>query len=331
MHLQQARFALVAAGVASLMAASAMGAQEVAAPAPAGPGTIVGVVTDSASRPIGDVEIRMGRLNRIARTAPNGTFRFDSVPAGRHELRARRVGYEARSRNVTVGDGGGTVTFVLKSIPQLLPTVVTAVPRGGLGGVVTDEKLQGLAEAEVRVFGGSERTQTDASGEFFMDVRPGSYMVRVTKPGRAPRLLSVTIPNDSGRRISVPLHPGGRGSNMEELGIQNLARRLAWRVSPSRFFSRDDMTAMGARSVIEVARRNVSHPLDEACMAVVDGGPDQMPLWYFDADEIEGMEIYPGNSLRIIIGGDRQRAMAFGQGERMGAIRGCPLVYVWLR
>jgi hypothetical protein len=221
---------------------------------------------------------------------------------------------------------------------------VTSVSRGGLGGIITDEKLEKLPGAEVRMFGTHARTVTDSSGEFFMDVRPGSYMVRVTKEGRASRLLSVTIPADSGRRIAIALQPGKRGSNREEIDMQDLARRLVWRTSPSAFLTREHLESLGDKRLVNIARAVNPKPLSEgtelACMAIVNGGPDAMPLWYFDAEELESVEIYPAGSLSYATGDPRRpgsrlngrRARQLPRaGERGGAARDCPIVYVWLR
>jgi hypothetical protein len=339
------RHLCVAAGlILSLVAFSPVGAQRTDLPAPGGRGTIVGIVTDAQSRPVPDVEVRIGSLDRTTRTGRGGSFRFDSVPNGRHVLRARRVGYEAQARTVRMRDDGGVVGFVLAAIPQGLPTVVTSVSRGGLGGIITDEKLQSLPGVEVRMFGTYARTVTDSAGEFFMDVRPGSYMVRLTMPGRVSRLMSVTIPTDSGRRIAIALQPGKRSSNREEIEMQNLAQRLAWRTSPSAFYARERLEGLGDKRLIDIARWVNPGPLSEdtelVCMAVVNGGPDVVPLWYFDADELESVEIYPRGSLTYATGQPRRAASPLNQprerpvslaGERGGANRDCPAVYVWLR
>jgi carboxypeptidase family protein len=328
------RFAAFAAAglIYSLVSTTRASAQRAAAPPPAGPRTIVGVVTDAASRPIEDVEIRIGSLDRTVRTGPNGIFRFDSVRAGKHELRARRLGYEAQARTVTVAEQGGSVAFVLKAIPQKLEPVITAVSRGGLGGIVTDGKSRPLKGATVRVFGGAARTVTDSAGEFFMDVRPGSFMVRVTSPGHTSRLLSVTIPKDSGRQVAIALEPGKPNSAREEIEMQNLARRLAWKVSPAAFFGREQLEQLGNKRLVAIVRGVNPNPLDESeCMAVVNGGPDRVPLWYYDADELDGVEVYPTGTLSYATGDKRQQAIVFGRGARGGAVRNCPAVYVWLR
>jgi hypothetical protein len=299
---------LAAAGIAS--------AQRADTPAPAGPRTIVGVVRDAESRPLEDVEIRIGASNRSVRSGRNGSFRFDSIPAGKHDLRARRLGYEPQTRTVTVKEQGGVVVFSLKAIPQSLTTVVTAVSRGGLSGIVTDSLLRPLPGAAVRVFGGDARTVTDSAGEFYMDVRPGSFMVQVASPRHRTRLVSVTVPKDSGRRMAIGLQRGKAASARDQIAMREFAHRLAWRVSPAVFFSRERLDNVPNKRLTALVRSVNLTPYDESlCTAVVNGGPESAPLWYFDADEIEGLEVYPR--------GGRER-----QG---GGARACPVVFVWLR
>lgn len=336
--------AFAAAGlIYSLGGATAGSAQRPANPPPAGPRTIVGIVVDAASLPIADVEVRIGSLDRTVRTGQNGIFRFDSVRAGKHELRARRLGYEAQRRTVTVGEQGGAVAFALKAIPQRLAPVITSVSRGGLGGIVTDGKSAPLKGATVRVFGGAARSVTDSAGEFFMDVKPGSFMVRVTSPGHTSRLVSVTIPQGSGRQIVIALEPGKPSSAREEIEMENLRRRLVWKVSPAAFFGREKLDQLTNKRLVTLVRSVNPNPLSDACFAVVNGGTDVVPLWYLDADELEAVEVYPQGTLNYLdLGARRQKSIILGRSVSSsalpldvfmhgGAVRNCPAVYVWLR
>ena len=323
---------VVAAVVATCGIAPPATAQRAPAPPPAGPGTIVGRVTDAENRPIEDAEVRVGKLDRSTRTGRDGVFRFDSLPSGKHNVRVRRIGFEPQSRDVTVNDRGGTVVFTLKAVPQRLEPVITAISRGGLGGFVTDAKHQPLPGASVRALGATERTITDSSGSFYMDVKPGTFMLWVTNPGYAPRRFSVTVPKDSGRQVIIALAPGQGASARDEIEMDNLRRRLVWRTSPSAIFGRDKLDALANKRVTALVRAVNPNPVDEAtCLAVVDGGPDAVPLWYLDADEIEAIEIYPRGTLSYVTGDRRQGAMVIGRDRQSGAARSCPAIFIWLR
>jgi hypothetical protein len=307
------KFTMAAVGTATLVASvAAQDAQRVPA---GGPGTLVGIVTDPDSRPLDDVEITVGDIDRTVRSARDGSFRFERIPAGKHDIRARRLGYEMQRRTVTVGTEGGAVVFILRPIPQRLPTVVTSTSRGGLRGVVADSQWRPLPGASVRVFGGSARTVTDSAGEFFLQVRRGEYMVHVVSPGHKAKLLSVTIPPDSGRYIAIALVAGPRSSARQEIAMREFAHRLAWRGFASVFLPRERLEAMGDRKLLTIVRAANMYPLDESqCTATVNGGPETAPLWLYDADDLEAVEVYPRT----------------GRNRRTGETL-CPVVYVWLR
>ncbi len=59
------------------------------------------VVADSSERVLADVEIAIPALSRSARSNSRGEFRIADIPAGTHEIVARRVGYSVTSAPVT--------------------------------------------------------------------------------------------------------------------------------------------------------------------------------------------------------------------------------------
>src|SRR5690242_16529370 len=174
---------------------------------PAGPGTLVGVVADTLATPLDSAEVFIASLKLHATAEPNGTFRFDGIKPGSYEISARRLGFFPQVQEVVVGDSGGVATFSLVRRLQPLPTVVTSAPRGGLSGVIGDSSYNILQGAEVTMLATDHRAITDSTGSFFMAAKPGRYMVRVQHQGYASRLIGVTIPQDSGRRILIGLAP----------------------------------------------------------------------------------------------------------------------------
>ena len=98
--------------------------------------------------------------------------------------------------------------------------------------------------------------------------------------------------------------------------MRDFAHRLAWRVSPAVFMPRERLENVPNNRLTAVVRSVNVVPFDESfCSAIINGGPEKAPLWYFDADELEALEVYPG--------GIRQ--------SRRGGEDGCPVIYVWLR
>jgi TonB-dependent starch-binding outer membrane protein SusC len=114
-------------GVAGL--ASALLCVNAVAQGPARLGTIRGRVTDEATgQPVVEAQLAIISLQRGVRASEVGVYRLGGVPAGTYQIKAIRIGYEARSLPVTLR-GGDTVTIdfaMKKSVTQLDVQVVTA-------------------------------------------------------------------------------------------------------------------------------------------------------------------------------------------------------------
>jgi hypothetical protein len=308
-----------------------------------GPGVVVGVVTDTAGRPI-DAELFLSGRQSRAVAGLDGRFRFVGVSPGRLEIAARRVGYYPRTMRTSVPDSGIFVTIKLVPLPNRLPPVITAAARGGLSGVVGDTSFQRLGNAQIEVVAGGRAVKTDSAGEFYVPLKPGKHMVRVSRLGYATRLVSVTVPRDSGRRMQVWLSPSDEGfANKEAFAIQSMERRVIRR-NPvySTLLSREDMEKLGPKPLHAVASNAAVQRVNEDCPvslpAYTDpfsdmpsssdpGAASSIPLWALDAEDVEFMEIYANTKPARVA----QRSMRAGPVVQKSAPAGCPTIIVWLR
>jgi TonB-linked SusC/RagA family outer membrane protein len=110
------------------------------------------VVEAGGQRPLADVQVGIAGTSLGAITNAAGNFTISAVPAGQHEVQARRIGFGAQNRTVTV-TGGDTVRvdFSLStSTTQLSQVVVTgtagAVERRTVGNSVTQVNVAELTE-----------------------------------------------------------------------------------------------------------------------------------------------------------------------------------------
>lgn len=95
-----------------------------------------GLVTDAARTPVPEAEVAVvdaGGVRRRVVTTADGRFALGDLPAGRHSLRVRRLGYEQRVVDVRVGAGGQPtfVEIVLAKTVQELEEVVVDTEFGG--------------------------------------------------------------------------------------------------------------------------------------------------------------------------------------------------------
>lgn len=115
---------------------------------------VAGVADARTGQPLKDAEIVLIELHRLAHTDWLGEVRIGDIPAGRHRVRVRKLGYAAADVELLFrGDSIGPV-FMLEPASTLLDTVrVTAarVPAGlqpfesrrrmGIGRFLTDSQL----------------------------------------------------------------------------------------------------------------------------------------------------------------------------------------------
>ena len=108
--------------------AAILGSILLAAPltAQGGTGIVSGRIVDSASRqPLAAASIRIAGTTNGTLSRSDGTFSIGGVRAGPQQVRATRIGFAARTRDVTVPDGGSvTVEFALAAQAAVLSEMV---------------------------------------------------------------------------------------------------------------------------------------------------------------------------------------------------------------
>ncbi|MEP6491316.1 MAG: carboxypeptidase regulatory-like domain-containing protein [bacterium] len=326
-----------------------------AAPDPPGPRKIAGVVRDTSGVPVGEVEVTIPQLQRRAITQLDGSFHFEDIGRGNYAVRARKLGYAPQIRTILVDASGGAGAFALVPLPQALAPVVVTVARGGLSGVVGDTAFKPLFGADVRVLGHGESVKTDSLGAFYFPLRPGKYIVTVTQPGFDYKMVSITVPDDSGRRVTVFLPPLKRAPIAREAhNLDDFETRLEHRSEMrSRVYTQADLKRMNiewAYDAVNIAFGALCHGrmcrTDNNCSAVVNGGPATIDIGTLTVDQIETMEVYVGaqdpGSSRGQIGADIVKGSSHGSlplvpltnrtlalSENWG--KNCVTTYVWLR
>ena len=324
-------YVLLSSLVSGSLLSQSANAQQPTAPKPAGPKTLVGIVTDTLGNPVDSVELVISSLKRQTMSRSDGTFRFDDVKPGPYQVLARRLGYYPQVQSTTVDDKGGVVSFSILLGIRALPPVVSSVARGGLSGVIGDTAYNIVGDAQVAVIASDHRTLSDSLGRFFLDLKPGKYMVSVSRPGYRTRLVSVTVPSDSGRRMTVWLTPTNVGqNNRDAMAFDGLAARLARR-NPvwSNIYTREDINKTGIEDGVQLARLGANKNMDDTCSAIIDGGPRRLPLWAIDAADIEAMETYTTPPARRTVTSINRNRPIRGQTPENNVCGAT--VFVWLR
>lgn len=268
---------------------------QIVTPPPAGPNTVVGVVVDTSDIPLADVTVMIRSLNRQTRSRSDGTFRFDSIPMGTHEISARSVGLIVGVQKVLVGSDGAAVRIMMIRYGTALAAMVTTASRGGLSGVIGDTAYKAIEGATVQPLGGTGRGVTDSLGAFFVPLRPGRYLLRIEKEGYLRQTIGVTIPETEGRHIAAWLKPeDGPPDHVMGQQLFDLNQRIL-RVSPvsSKFLTREDMEERGIVDLQALALRYGTGAITPECMVTIGGRfGGGVPLGTLTASDIEFIEVY---------------------------------------
>jgi hypothetical protein len=281
--------------VSAWMAGAAVASAQGAPPALAGPGTIAGVVRDTAGRPLEDADVLVLQLQARVRTRADGSFLFSQLKPGKYTLEARHIGYKPMTAKVTVKDSGAVLAFRMQRTTFSLPARVTIATRGGLSGVVADTGFRPLGGVKVTVNGANLMTETDSAGAFFVPAKAGQYLVVLKRSGYARQIVSVTVPVDSGRNIAAWMVPEKHDSD-PRLGANlfDQAIRLN-RASPatSKFFSREDIDRLGFKDLRAIGSYASGRLMNPDCPVMEDGDPRKtLPLWAIEARDLEFVEAY---------------------------------------
>jgi hypothetical protein len=112
-------------------------------------------------------------------------------------------------------------------------------------------------------------------------------MVQVTRRGFARKMLSVTIPKDSGRHVTVWMSPSkGRGNAREAWAIEGMRQRFLRRRATATFYTREELSRYNMTWLRQFVVMAAGMPVADDCDALVDGLWSR-PVYSLTLDEIE--------------------------------------------
>lgn len=295
--------------------------------------SMVGIVLDSANRPIENANVAIRKPRREARSGTNGQFTLQDLEPGIYEVAVRRLGYETTLARYLVADSGGVARFCLVPEARGLAPMITSVSRSGLAGIVGDSTYKALAGAEIRAVGENRVTETDSTGSFYLPLKPGTYAIWVIKPGFARQTLSVTIPPDSGRQVAVWLGSPPPDKNRLASNMEDMRGRLL-RATPmySALVSSETIARFSTDLAGVAQAESKGGRVTDDCEAVIDGGPLTLPLYMIDKGDVAMMEVYlprqaRGTQTSIMSGATRAPTSV---GARSGG-RCTAKVFLWMK
>lgn len=114
-------------------------------------GGVRGRVADSGGAPLAHVDVHLPQLGLQTRTDEGGLYRLRSVPAGRHDVRFERPGYQTRVVPVTVAAGETLVLdLVLQPAPYQLEELVVTGTAGARDPSGTPQSIDVISNQDLQ-------------------------------------------------------------------------------------------------------------------------------------------------------------------------------------
>lgn len=262
-----------------------LAAQEVV-PAPSSAmGTIAGIVHETDGTPIADAEVQLAPSGRTGRTATNGHFILDSVPAGPQALVVRKLGYLPARAEIRVGpDSAVMLSIALVGDAQALTEVrITGRRQNLLRGTIVDAKDRPVSGAQVSLVGTDLEATTDSTGGFiFREVPTGRFLLQARKAGFELAQHGVRMVDRLERDVTMRLQQGKYPLSAMEIGIARIAARDAMERQGARepastvILGREDMAGYGRLGLDIALQKSVAAtvrkvtPFRDYCI-VIDG------------------------------------------------------------
>lgn len=178
-----------------------------ATPAPArpdtGPTRIVGRILEAdTDLPLEGVLVELPDLDVRAVSDADGRVSFANLPAGEHQVRAERIGYQVTDGTLRVPGGGEFAVMLQPSV-----AAAAADESAAIVGRITDERGQAVADADVRVEARpGARAISNQQGRFRIDgLDPGLVEVRFDRLGHTSRTATFVVQPGRTAELTVVL------------------------------------------------------------------------------------------------------------------------------
>lgn len=141
------------------------------------------------------MELRSQRQKRSERADQNGNARFVRVTPGVYSIVTLRIGYRPHSVPVIIGTRDTIINIFVEAIAMQLAQFDVRANSPEIFGVIAGmPDLRVVAGAKVDLPDAKRTTTSDSAGNYsFSELKEGQYVLRITAPGFAPRITSVTV------------------------------------------------------------------------------------------------------------------------------------------
>ena len=287
------------------------------------PAIVSGTVRDETGGPIREalIVIDPDSLGLRTRTDADGRYRI-AAPGGRFEVRIVRIGFKPQSQTVVVTAPAVTLDVTMQSAAIPLDTVAVRVTRPGLYGLVVTRGInilphepRPLRNANVEVINEPHQARSGADGRFSIpQLGIGSHAIMITLDRYASRIVPVAVPADGGVDITFTMDSIFAEYQLRDADrLRDVQRRIRRASNPFTFVPGHELDA-DARNLKESLRyansvlsRGISLQNRDVCIFIDGVDHPELRLDDIAPVDIEGIEVYPNNSLPVDYGINRSK------------------------
>jgi Carboxypeptidase regulatory-like domain len=299
--LPQSPALLLAASVALFVAAGSSAAAQ------GRTHTVSGVVRGSVNdEPLAGalIDLRATDNPRSARSDQFGVFEINAVAPGTYRMTVRRIGYAELTRELIVADHDTALMVVLVRRAMLLDTMRVKANVTAIYGLVgTSLTLMPLQGASVLVVGAGKAETTDSGGRFFVPLkRPGSYLLRVAKPGYSPLQLTIDVPTERSVETSALLDTSSAATRPNtDKRWEDFDRRVEGHAMNSALVTSRELEKFESQLFSEAIKNSPSFAkrgmkLGNSACVFINGSPRPgLALDVLRVEDVQAVELYGAN------------------------------------
>jgi hypothetical protein len=257
------------------------------------------------------IDLRADAKQFSARSDQFGAFEITTATSGTYRMTLRRIGYLELTRDFVVAGRDTAITLTLDRRVQMLDTMHVRASVTAIYGVVgTSAALLPIPGAKVTVVGVGKAETTDSAGRFFVPLKkPGTYFLRVAKPGYTHQVLTLDVPTDRSVETSALLDSSAAAARPgTERLWQEFDKRVEWNAMNSALVTSVELRKFESMLLSEAIRSSPSFAkrglkIGNSACVFLNGTPRPgLTLDGLRVEEVEAVELYgaggdPTNSL----------------------------------
>lgn len=163
-------------------------------------GLLISVVETGTGKPLSKVTLTVKGEDH--ESDEQGFVSLDDLPLGLIEVTARKAGFQPAEEIASVISGRKS-PLVIRLLPEVKrrPAAISGIVRSSTGKPLS---------ATLQIFPLKQKLRANTSGEFRLEIEPGTYRAQISAPGYIPQTKTITVKDGEESIFDVELHRSAR-------------------------------------------------------------------------------------------------------------------------